>query len=384
MGEPVAYALFAHCFTCSKDLKAAGWICRALAERGIAVLRFDFSGVGGSEGEGPGGFASNLEDVVAAADFLRRERAAPSLLVGHSLGGTAVLAAASRIPEVRAVATIGAPSDLDHLRNVLLRRVPELKEGEEATVDLGGVVPVRVRPELLAELAGEPMRGVMANLHKPLLLFHSPVDNVVGIEHARRLFEEAKHPKSFVSLAGADHLLSRERDARYVADVLAAWAEPYLEGVDTVVEKLPEEGKAGEVMVIGGATGFTQEIIARRHRLIADEPLDVPGGTDTGPTPYDLLLAAIGACTSMTLRMYANLKKLPLEGVRVRLRTSKIHAADCAKCETKIGKLDRIEREIEVLGPLTDEQRLRLLEIADRCPVHRTLTSEIEIVSRLI
>ncbi len=384
LGEPLAYALFAHCFTCSKDLKAAGWICRSLAERGIAVLRFDFSGVGGSEGEGPGGFASNLEDVVAAADFLRQERAAPSLLVGHSLGGTAVLAAAPHIPEVRAVATLGAPSDLDHLRNVLLRRVPELKEGEEATVDLGGVVPVRVRPELLAELAGEPMRGVMANLHKALILFHSPVDNVVGIEHARRLFEEAKHPKSFVSLAGADHLLSREKDARYVADVLAAWAEPYLEGVETAVEKLPEEGKAGEVMVIGGASGFAQEIVARRHRIIADEPLDVPGGTDTGPTPYDLLLAAVGACTSMTLRMYANLKKLPLEGVRVRLRTSKIHAADCASCATKVGKLDRIEREIEVLGPLSDEQRQRLLEIADRCPVHRTLTSEIDIVSRLV
>lgn len=380
---PSAYALFAHCFTCSKDLKAAGWISRALVQRGIAVLRFDFTGVGESEGDFAGtDFSSNVEDLVAAADFLRREREAPSLLVGHSLGGCAVLPAAARIPEVRAVATIAAPSDTEHLRDTLVRLSPELEAKGEAEIDLGGGRPFRIRRELLDNLAEDHLKEILGNLHKALLILHSPVDNVVGIENAQRLYIEAKHPKSFISLDTADHLLTDERDARYAGDVIAVWAERYLEGVTPEVERLPEVGRAGEVVVTGGAQGFVQEIVARSHRLVADEPTEV-GGTDQGPTPYDLLLGALGACTSMTLRLYANHKKLPLEGVRVRLRHAKIHAVDCAHCEEKTGKIDRVEREIEVLGPLTEEQRLRLLEIADKCPVHRTLESEIDIVNRL-
>jgi uncharacterized OsmC-like protein/alpha/beta superfamily hydrolase len=380
---PAAYALFAHCFTCSKDLKAAGWISRALVERGIAVLRFDFTGLGESQGDFAGtDFHTNLDDLVAAADFLRREREAPRLLVGHSLGGCAVLAAAERIPEALAVSTIGAPSDTEHLRNTLIHLAPELESRGEAEVRLGGRV-FRISRQFLDDLEEDHLRGVLERLHKALLVFHSPVDNIVGIDHARRLFEMAKHPKSFVSLDRADHLLSDERDARYAGDVLAAWSSHYLEGVQPEVKTDLEIGKPGEVLVIGGAQGLAQEIIAHRHRLTADEPQQV-GGTDTGPTPYDLLLAALGACTSMTLRVYANHKKLPLEGVRVRLRQGKIYAVDCAQCETKEGKIDHIEREIEVLGELTEEQRLRMLEIADRCPVHRTLTSEIEIVSRLV
>lgn len=379
---PVAYALFAHCFTCSKDLKAAGWISRALVERGIAVLRFDFTGIGESQGDFAGtDFHSNLDDLVAAADFLRREREAPRLLVGHSLGGCAVLAAAERIPEALAVTTIGAPSDTEHLRNTLVRLAPELESRGEAEVHLGGRT-FRISAQFFEDLAEDHLRGVLERLHRALLVFHSPVDNIVGIDHARRLFEMAKHPKSFVSLDSADHLLTNERDARYAGEVLAAWSSRYLEGVQAEVTKEPEVGREGEVLVVGGATGLAQEIVAHRHRLTADEPKEA-GGTDTGPTPYDLLLAALGACTSMTLRIYANHKKLPLEGTRIRLRHGKIYATDCATCETKEGKLDRIEREIEVLGPLTDEQRQRLLEIADKCPVHRTLTSEIEIVSRL-
>jgi putative redox protein len=380
---PAAYALFAHCFTCSKDLKAAGWISRALVERGIAVLRFDFTGIGQSEGDfAATDFHSNLGDLVAAADFLRREREAPRLLVGHSLGGCAVLAAAERIPEALAVATLGAPSDTEHLRHTLIHLAPELEARGEAEVRLGGRV-FRISREFLEDLREDHLQGVLERLRKALLILHSPIDNIVGIDHARRLFEMAKHPKSFVSLHTADHLLTDERDARYAGDVLAAWSSRYLEGVQPEVETDLEIGKPGEVLVTGGAAGLAQEIVAHRHRLAADEPKEV-GGTETGPTPYDLLLAALGACTSMTLRIYANHKKLPLEGVRVKLRHGKIYAVDCERCETKEGKIDRIEREIEVLGTLTEEQRLRLLEIADKCPVHRTLTSEIEIVNRLV
>jgi uncharacterized OsmC-like protein/pimeloyl-ACP methyl ester carboxylesterase len=383
VSTPTAYALFAHCFTCSKDLKAAGWISRALVERGIAVLRFDFTGLGESGGDfAATDFSSNVGDLVAAADFLRQEREAPGLLIGHSIGGCAALTTAERIPEARAVATLGAPSDTEHLREVLLSVAPDLATSGEVEVRLGGR-PFRIRKELLDNLRKDHLQGVLERLHRALLILHSPVDRTVGIDHARRLFDMARHPKSFVSLDTADHLLSNERDARYAGEVLAAWAGRYLEGVQPEVQIEPEIGRAGEVLVIGGASGFAQEIVARSHRLTADEPREVPGGTDTGPTPYDLLVAALGACTSMTLRMYADFKKLPLEGVRVKVRHAKIHAADCASCETKEGKIDRIEREIEVLGPLTEDQRLRLLEIADRCPVHKTLTSEIEIVSRL-
>ncbi len=319
---------------------------------------------------------------MAAADFLRREREAPRLLVGHSLGGCAVLAAAARIPEARAVATLGAPSATEHLKDTLVHLAPELEARGEAEVDLGGGQTFRIRKQLLEDLEEDHLRGALEGLRKALLIFHSPVDNVVGVDHARRLFEMAKHPKSFVSLGMADHLLTDERDARYAGDVLAAWSSRYLEGVQPEVEADPGIGKVGEVVVTGGASGFAQDIVAHRHRLTADEPKEM-GGTDTGPTPYDLLLAGLGACTSMTLRLYADHKKLPLEGVRVTLRHAKIHAEDCARCETQKGKIDRIEREIEVMGPLTEEQRLRLLEIADKCPVHRTLESEIEVVSRL-
>lgn len=379
---PTAYAIFCHCFTCSKDLKSATWISHELVERGIAVLRFDFTGIGESEGDfAETDFSSNLDDLVAAADFLRREREAPRLLVGHSLGGTAVLAAAERIPEVLAVATIGAPSDTEHLRDTLVRIAPELEAREEAEIDLGGGQSFRIRRQLLEDLAENHMHGVLARLRRPLLLFHSPVDNVVGIEHAQRLYEAAKHPKSFVSLGMADHLLQDERDGRHVGEVLGCWARRYLEGIQPDLESMPEPGRHGEV-VVTEESGFVQTIRARKHRLAADEPVEV-GGTDTAPSPYELLLAALGACTSMTVRLYANRKKIPLERVRVKLLHSKIHAVDCAECETRDGKIDQIERVVELIGPLTEEQRARLLEIANRCPVHRSLEAEIHIPTRL-
>lgn len=376
--QPAAWVLFAHCFTCSKDLKAARWLSRSLVRRGFGVMRFDFTGIGESGGDfAETNFTSNLDDLVAAADYLREEHEAPRVLVGHSLGGAAVLAAAQRVPESVAVATIGAPSDTAHLSDTLVRVSPELESRGQAEIRLG-VHRYVVKRQLLDDLRSHSLKDAIATLDRALLVMHSPVDESVDIRHAGAIYGAARHPKSFVSLDDADHLLLRDpRDAHYAAEVLAAWATRYVGN-----PAAPEEDGAterGEVAVRGGPSGFAQEIVAGPHRLIADEPPAVPGGTDTGPTPYDLLLAGLGACTSMTLRMYADRKKWPLTGVETRLRHSRIHAEDCEDCESASGRIDRIERTIALEGDLDDGQRRRLLEIADRCPVHRTLTNEIVI-----
>ena len=380
LAEPESYAIFAHCFTCSKDLKSVRRISQALVERGIAVLGFDFAGLGESEGSFPAtNFSSNLEDLVAAANFLREQYRAPQILIGHSLGGTAVLAAAHRITEAKAVATIGAPSETAYLKTLLVQQAPELEREGEATIQLAGR-PFRIQKQLLDDLQEQNLHEATRNLRKALLVLHSPVDEVVDIDQARRIFEAAKHPKSFVSLDNADHLLlSRESDSKYVAEVLAAWAGRY---VDSSLDAEINGNHQGKIVVRGGSKGFAQEISSGRHRLNADEPLSF-GGQDTGPNPYDLLLASLGACTSMTLRMYADRKNWPLEGTEVHLRHKKIHAKDCASCETDEGRVDHIEIVLEVQGPLDDEQRQRLLEIANKCPVHRTLTSEVSIEARL-
>jgi len=378
VGQPAAFALFAHCFTCGKDNLAAKRLAEALAERGIAVLRFDFTGLGASEGEFANThFSSNVADLVAAADHLRRTARAPALLVGHSLGGAAVLAAAAEIPEAKAVATIAAPSDPGHVTGLFKDQVADIRAQGEGEVVLAGR-PFRIRREFLDDVAEQTLIERVASLHRALLIMHSPTDDTVGIDNATRIFLAAKHPKSFVSLADADHLLTDRRDALYAAHVIAAWAERYVEAASQAAAQEPRAVVVTETR----ESKFQQEVAIGPHHFLADEPV-AAGGGDSGPSPYDLLLAGLGTCTAMTLRLYADQKQLPLARVSVSLTHEKIHAVDCANCETKEGKIDRIDRTITLDGDLTDAQRARLLEIADKCPVHRTLTSEIEIRTAL-
>lgn len=379
LGRPRAFALFAHCFTCSKESLAAVRIGTALAERGIATLRFDFTGLGGSGGDfASTNFSSNVADLVAAADWLRKNHEAPTILVGHSLGGAAVLVAASGIPEAVAVATLGAPYQPAHVRHLIAHAAPEIEARGEAEVSLGNRT-FRIRRQFLEDIAALDSASAIAGLGKALLVMHSPRDEVVGVDNAASIFMAAKHPKSFVSLDSADHLLTKRADAEYAGAVLAAWASRYLEQAGRPVEDLP----AGVVRVSESGGGrYTQTVRVGRHALIADEPASA-GGSDAGPSPYDLLLAGLGACTAMTLRMYADQKQWPLEKVVVDLRHEKIHAADCETCETKDGKVDRIERVVRLEGDLDPAQRQRLLDIANKCPVHRTLHSEVFVPSRL-
>jgi uncharacterized OsmC-like protein/alpha/beta superfamily hydrolase len=378
-GEPRAYALFAHCFTCGKDVLAAKRIAVALADKGIAVLRFDFTGLGSSEGDFANStFSSNVADLVRAADHLREARKAPSILIGHSLGGAAILAAAGRIAEARAVVTIAAPSDPSHVTGLFKDRIEDIRKHGKADVSLAGR-PFTIKSEFLDDIAEHGLMEHIAHLRKSLLVMHAPTDDTVGIDNATRIFVAARHPKSFVSLADADHLLSQRRDSSYVAEVITAWVGRY---IDAAAPQADSSEAPRQVVVRETRNGKFQNLVTTGpHRLLADEPAAV-GGADTGPGPYDFLLTALGACKSMTMRMYADRKSFPLERATVTLRHSKIHAQDCAECETKEGMLDQIDVQIGLDGPLDAEQRQRILEIADKCPVHRTLMSEIRILTR--
>jgi putative redox protein len=381
-GSPRAFALFAHCFTCTKNVKAALNIAEALCLEGIAVLRFDFTGLGQSEGEfADTHFSSNVQDLVDAADYLKREHHAPDILVGHSLGGTAMLAAAHRIGSAVAVATIGSPADAGHVLHLLDDDLAVIEERGEAVVTLAGR-EFRIRKDFVDDVRSQSVRDGIRGLRKALLVMHSPVDQIVPVEEAANIYRSALHPKSYVSLDDADHLLSRAEDSRYAGHVLAAWASRFIHDPDDEVE--PADYHTGHVVVSGRPEDiFRVSINADGHRLQGDEP-EKYGGTDSGPSPYDLLSAALASCTVMTLNMYARRKRLPLESVRVDVQHGKIHAEDCLDCESEKGKIDRFVRMIHLQGDLTAEQRRRMLEIADRCPVHRTLHGEIDILSRLV
>jgi uncharacterized OsmC-like protein/alpha/beta superfamily hydrolase len=382
-GAPRAYALFAHCFTCGKDVLAASRLARALARDGFAVLRFDFTGLGGSDGDFANtNFSSNVADLVAAADYLRAEHRAPTLLVGHSLGGAAAVAAADQIAEVKAVATIAAPADTEHLVHLLSEKREDIEESGSATVCIASR-EFKITRQFLDDVAAQPQAERLGQMEAALLVMHSPVDAVVGIDNAREIFRAARHPKSFVSLDEADHLLSRREDAEYAADILAAWAGRYVDrSAAATRENQTDDPERGTVVVSENGVGrYGQLVTAGPHEITADEP--EPHGDDSGPSPYDLLLAGLGACTSMTLRMYAERKKWPLEQVEVALKHSRAHAEDCESCETEEPWLERVERTVRITGDLDDDQRQRLLDIADRCPVHRTLTSEIVVETEL-
>ncbi len=381
--RPLAYALFAHCFTCSKNLTAAVHISRALSSRRIAVLRFDFTGLGESEGEfAATTFSSEVSDLVAAARFLEQEYQAPQLLIGHSLGGAAVLAAAAKIPSTLAVVTIAAPFHPAQLRGLLGETSARVEQDGQATVQIGGRA-FTIRKSLLDDLAAQQPAGTLARLTAALLVMHSPRDRMVGIDNAAGIYQAAHHPKSFISLDPADHLLSDSRDSHYAGEMIAAWAGRYLAPPDTSPPSpVPPEVIDNRVTARTGAGAFRTEIFANGFPLVADEPVEY-GGNNEGPSPYEYLLAALGACTGMTLRMYAQRKGWPLAETVVRLSHRKVHAEDCRDCDDKESRIDLFVRELELFGELDEAQRRRLLEIAGQCPVHRTLEGEARIETTL-
>ena len=378
-----SYALFAHCFTCTKDIFAARHIAAKLVSLGIAVLKFDFTGLGSSEGEFQNtNFSSNVEDLVAAANHLRTHYRAPVILIGHSLGGAAVLAAAHRIPEAKAVVTIGAPSDVAHVLNHFKAQLDDIERHGVANVTLAGR-SFPISRGLVQDAKGQALEHHVANLRKALLVMHAPRDQTVGIEHATAIFTAAKHPKSFISLDSADHLLSDSRDAAYAAEVLAVWASRYLPQKE---ENAGEDLHDGVVVAETGAGKFQNEIVAGRHQLLADEPLSA-GGLDSGPSPYDYVAAALGACTSMTLRVYAEHMQLSLGRLTVSVKYGKLPAEHCEDCgeaaEGRTGKIDRFERVISIEGGVDATLTDKLIEIAGKCPVHRTLEARSAVITKI-
>ncbi|WP_299185423.1 bifunctional alpha/beta hydrolase/OsmC family protein [uncultured Aquimarina sp.] len=377
--HPHNFALFAHCFTCNKNLGAVRNISRALTSQGFGVLRFDFTGLGESEGDfADTNFSGNVEDLIAAADFLAKEYQAPSLLIGHSLGGAAAIFAATKINSIKAVATVGAPSDPTHVQHLLKSGLPEIEANGKAVVNLSGR-DFTIKKQFLEDLENKSLPLVAKNLNKALLVLHSPQDTTVGIKNAEEIYHAAKHPKSFVTLDGADHLLMRKEDSLYVGKVIAGWSSRYVD--------IPEEPKLKSqhhvVASLGNDEGYTTQMKVGNHYMVADEPESV-GGRDFGPSPYELVSAGLSACTAMTIKMYVARKGWDLRNVEVHTTYDKKHVEDCENCEDPTAKIDTFDREIKLEGNLDEKQITRILQIADKCPVHKTLHSDTQVITKLI
>ncbi|WP_432410374.1 bifunctional alpha/beta hydrolase/OsmC family protein [Rasiella sp. SM2506] len=377
--QPHNFAIFAHCFTCTKNLLAVKNVSRALTAAGFGVLRFDFTGLGESEGDFENtNFSGNVEDLLAAAKFLEKEYKAPTLLIGHSLGGTAVLMAAAKLASIKAVVTINAPSDPEHVKNHLEQDLEKIEREGKAQVNLSGR-PFTIRKHFLDDLKKQPIKEVVGSMRKALLILHSPQDATVSVNNAEEIYMAAHHPKSFVSLDGADHLLSRKEDSEYAGNVIAGWASRYME----IPERETISSKHDVVASLNKNDGFTTDLKLGTHYLTADEPTSF-GGNDYGPTPYELVSSGLAACTVMTLQMYAKRKGWDVQNVQVHISYNKQHAIDCKDCEAETAKIDTFTREIKFEGNLDEKQLKRLLQIADKCPVHKTLHSETQIVTKLI
>ena len=377
--KPHNFVIFAHCFTCTKNLTAVKNVGRALANAGFGVLRFDFTGLGESEGDFENtNFSGNVDDLIEAANFLEENYQAPTLIIGHSLGGAAAIFAASKLESIKAVAVINSPSDPSHVMHLLKDSEQEITKNGKARVNLGGV-DFTIKKQFLDDLENNTLKDVVSDLRKALLILHSPQDNTVGIKNAEKIYIAAHHPKSFVSLDGVDHLLSKKEDSMYVGEVIAGWASRYVE----IPPAKEIKSKSKVAASLGQDEKFTTNLKVGDHYLIADEPKSF-GGNNFGPSPYEFLSAGLAACTVMTIQMYARRKNWNVGNVSVHIDYSKDHAIDCQECEKDSSKIDTFKREIKLVGNLTDEQKAKLIQIADKCPVHKTLHSKTQIITKLV
>lgn len=379
--KPNYYAIFAHCFTCSSSLSAVRHVSRALTQDGFAVVRFDFTGLGRSEGEfADSHFSANVDDLLDVHAYMAEHYNAPSLLVGHSLGGAAVLVAASKLEAVKAVATVGAPATVTHVKHLFSHGIDEIKEKGEAEVNIGGR-PFKINSDFVEEFDKTDLPAIVKKLRKPLLVMHSPFDKIVGVENAKKLYDNAFHPKSFITLDDADHLLTKEKDSQYVGEVIGTWAKRYFPKVENKMLSTEGEQLVGHLNII--EDNFTTSIQTKNHTLIADEPVDI-GGSDFGPSPYEYLNAALAACTVMTLKMYAERKQWDLKEVFVYISHSRKHSDDLEIEVDKPKYLDHISKKLKFVGNLDVIQKERLKEIASRCPVHKTIASEVIFETQII
>ena len=378
--HPHSYAIFAHCFTCNKNLTAIKNIGRTLSTNGFGVLRFDFTGLGESEGEfSDANFSGNVDDLIAASDYLTANYQAPALLIGHSLGGAAALFAASQIDSIQAVATIAAPSDPEHVKHLLRSSIEEIEQNGKALVNIGGR-DFTIKKQFLDDLEQRTLWATLKNLRKPLLIMHSPQDRIVGIKNAEEIYKAARHPKSFIALDGADHLLMHQNDSNYVGEIISSWAKRYLRTASPA--QLPKT-EHQVVASLDFEDGFTTQMKVGNHYLIADEPT-TSGGNDFGPSPHELVSAGLSACTAMTLQMYAKHKNWRIENVEVHTSHSKTVTSSNEENETFSASSDTFQRKIKITGDFDKKQLNRLLQIAEKCPVHKTLRNSSEIISELI